>query len=606
MPLWSVPVLEHVFRLLRDWGVRDVLVNLHHLANQVQDYLRARPADGLRISLSFEPRILGTGGALRKADWFLDNFPFWLVNADIAADLRPRRFFRAYAQDRPVAALWMHPSRGPRTVEMRDGLIKDFASRRPGTTGTYTFCGLHLVSPAIRRYFPDRPAFSIIDAYRSAMRDGLAVRGVVVPNSYWRDLGTPDAYLRAHAEIRDAHRIRKPGARLYAHPRRARGSPPRKSGFVSIGAGFRTAGTATISDSVLWDDVSVRNGARIHNAIVGSGTVVRGIVDNPLVCWTSAGVPEAAPLLREAGWNPTRTTAEVLPARGSGRRFLRLRHTRASAILVLDDGTRRENARYAEHARFLARMGLPVPAVLAQTPHALLLEDLGRHTLTDLVRAGSPARIKRTYTEILEHIAQLHRAGARSAAGQGIRLEPGFSERVFRYERDLFVNRFLLGYTGCSEAEAHAVRRELAALARRLLQAKPVLLHRDLQSSNIFLVRGHPVFIDFQGMRLGPAVYDLASLLSDPYTELEEDLQTGLLDDYAARVPRAWRVHRFFWPAAVQRLTQALGAYARFCLSLETQRFQQFIPPALRLLASALQKVDGVPKTRAIIETLGN
>ena len=89
MPLWGRPLLEHVLLLLRDWGVRDVLVNTHHRPGELIRWAAGRPVAGLRVNFSFEPEILGTGGALRRAAWFLDDRPFWLINADVAADLDP-------------------------------------------------------------------------------------------------------------------------------------------------------------------------------------------------------------------------------------------------------------------------------------------------------------------------------------------------------------------------------------------------------------------------------------------------------------------------------------------------------------------------------------
>lgn len=608
MPLWGTPVLEHVLRLLRDWGVTEVLVNMHHLPEQILAHVRNRRPDGLRISLSFEPKLLGTGGALRKADWFLEDDPFWLINADIAADLCPTPFLDAYADGAPISVLWMHSERGPRTVEMRNGLIRTFTSRAPGRPGTHTFCGLHLIDPRIRRYFPNRAAFSIIDAYRAAMQDGLCVRGITVPDSYWMDMGTPENYVRAHAEIRAAHQSKAPGARLYTPTRFTRRTGIQTTGFVSAGKNIRATGAVDLENAVLWDHVTLRRGARVSGTVVGSDVTVRGVIRHPLVRCRATGIPHIQSIVNELGWDIARTTAESLPARGSGRRFLRLQHPRGSAILVLNQSARHENRRYATHARFLAGIGFPVPTVLSRnTPaNAILLQDLGQQSLDALVGSLSEQRLKAIYGAVLDSIALLHHSGTRQARRQRLALEPSFSERIFRYERTLFVNQFLQGYAGLPVSVTRAIRKELAELARRLLRAPPVLLHRDLQSSNIFLVKRHPIMIDFQGMRFGPAAYDLAALLYDPYADLQENMQMQLLNAYVARAKPAWHVRELFWPAAVQRLSQALGAYARFSASPDTRRFETFIPPALRLLTRALTHVDGLPRTTALIHSLGS
>ncbi len=172
MPVWGEPCIEHVIALLRDWGVKDVLINVHHAPDAILTYFRNRDNKDVRIALSFEPDILGTGGALRQADWFLGDRPFWMINTDIAADVSPVPFLREYEARRPLAAVWLDPTHGPRTVETRRGCVSAFRSRQPGAPGTTTFCGLHLVSPDILKWVPDRGFGTIIEGYEKAMARG--------------------------------------------------------------------------------------------------------------------------------------------------------------------------------------------------------------------------------------------------------------------------------------------------------------------------------------------------------------------------------------------------------------------------------------------------
>ena len=105
-------------------------------------------------------------------------------------------------------------------------------------------------------------------------------------------------------------------------------------------------------------------------------------------------------------------------------------------------------------------------------------------------------------------------------------------------------------------------------------------------------------FIDFQGMRLGPAAYDLASLLCDPYVEMEPNVRARLLEYYLARSRTADEVRAMFWWAAVERLAQALGAFGRLRRLTDEQRFEPYVAPALRLLRCALEQVEGLPVLR--------
>ncbi len=127
-------------------------------------------------------------------------------------------------------------------------------------------------------------------------------------------------------------------------------------------------------------------------------------------------------------------------------------------------------------------------------------------------------------------------------------------------------------------------RTELEALARRLLETPPVLVHRDLQSQNVMVRKGEPVLIDFQGMRFGSLFYDLGSLLYDPYVEIEEADRAALLRTYydLSRPLQDWNeFESLFHLASAQRLMQALGAYGFLGRERGKSRFLAHIAPAL-------------------------
>jgi aminoglycoside/choline kinase family phosphotransferase len=175
---------------------------------------------------------------------------------------------------------------------------------------------------------------------------------------------------------------------------------------------------------------------------------------------------------------------------------------------------------------------------------------------------------------------------------------------VYRYERELFIRRYLIP-RGVPRAAVRRLAAELRRVQRRL-EAEPLcLIHRDLQSTNVLLPRGRPALIDFQGMRLGPAAYDLASLLCDPYASLSAPLQDELLARYAARARRPLKdlAAAFRW-AAVERLIQAIGAYARLAAVPETADFARHIRPALHMLRRQLAHLDNLPLLNHTIRKL--
>lgn len=580
LPFWGRPLLFSLLDRLQRWGVREVLINLHHQPEIIRAAVAAETFRGLEISYSHEPVILGTGGALVRARAFLDQ-PFWMVNADIAFDLDPAALLARHARGRPLATCWLHGSRGPRTVEMQRGLITNFRSKRAATAGTYTFCGLQLLEPRILDFLPREEKFiTIVEAYEAGRAAGEKVAGVDVADAFWADLGTPAQYLQAHAEARP------------------RGRGP----WRALGHRVKIAAGATVENSVLWDGAQVARGAVVRDAIVGRDARVTGAVSGIALRIGDGLEPAERALLKRARW-PATTLARPLGARGSARSFTRVQAGPRSGILIHYSAERHENTLYAGHARFLAKQGFPVPRVLADDPRGCvtLLEDLGDASVLNTWRQADPAAQRAGYRRVLDAVLILHGRATRAAVRQGVELGPAFRPRLYRWEREYFAEHMLQKRLGLDAVTVAAVLRELRGIGRQLLHAPRVLVHRDLQSSNVILHGGRPYFIDFQGMRLGPAVYDLASLLADPYMELDEAIQLDLLDYYAQRAGGAAAIHALFWPAVVQRLAQALGAFARLGAQRETASFAQHIDPAWRMMARALGHLRGRPALRAVV-----
>ena len=604
LPLWNTTLILHQIRQLSGWGVRDIVVNLHHGADAVMRVTRASVAAAqlpVRLTFSFESSILGTGGALRRATWFFDNAePFWLVNADIAADVNPRPLLAEFARHRPLAVLWMEPNFGPRTVEVSDGRVSTFHSKHPGKPGTFTFTGLHLASPRLLGFLPDRPFSSVLDAYEAAMRGGLAIRGIAPRNAFWRDLGSPAQYLEAHRAWAERQ---TPGNSATRQPCGSHGGGcPAYSSHTPFAAVAPTATIgphARIENSVVMDGARIGAGVVLRTAIVAPDTTVRTSLEGPVVAAEAVldDWPAVALACDALGWRPRDTLANALAPRGSDRAFTRLIRGRRSAILVEYGDRRPENCAYAAHARFLGRHGVRVPAVLMDWPdrHTLLMEDVGSRSMEDEVPHAGPARVERLYRAVLDQAARLHGIPLSRIRRAGLDLQPAFSAEVYRWERDLFATHFLGPRMELSASQQSLVLRDLARVARELESAPPVLVHRDFQSSNVHLHRGETVLIDFQGMRLGPAAYDVASLLCDPYVMLPGALRERLLAYYLQRVRDPESVRLRFWFAAAERLCQALGAFGRLSASADTVRFARYIPPALAMLETSLAHLPRLP-----------
>lgn len=520
VPVGGGPMIGKILQQVKSWGVRDALVNIHHRADRMLEETPRWCPPGLRLNFSHEPVILGTGGALRRMEWFIGGEPFWICNADVLQELDPAPLLRAFGNERPLACLWMVRDTGPRTVKVEEGEVRDFRG------GGLTFTGLHLASPELLEFLPEEERFfSVIEAYENGMAAGRKVLGIEVPGGRWMDVGTPEKLLQANGGS-----VVFPGARVEAD--------------------------AELDRALVGPCARIRKGRRVSGVVVS---------------------PERGLTETERGWLPEAEAVEALPARGSDRSFHRV-HLPVDTVMLMRSGEARpENDRFVGHTRFLNRRGVRVPEILrvARDRRTVLLEDLGRVHLLDRLRSGSDTRNRRDMAKVVAMTARLH--AIRLPAG--LETEPPFSSALFGWEHELFAREFLERHD--PKADAGPMLRDLEVASARLLEQPRVPAHRDLQSTNILWKDGEPALIDYQGLRPGPAAYDLASLLADPYAGRSREAQLRLLARYnrLAAVPVSEEIYAC---GAVQRLAQALGAYGRLGARLETRRFRDYIPAAVR------------------------
>ena len=299
-----------------------------------------------------------------------------------------------------------------------------------------------------------------------------------------------------------------------------------------------------------------------------------------------------------------------LEGRGSDRTFFRLRwNQKDSVILIHYDPKRIENTFYADIAKFLLRIGIAVPRAIRHDPARCLIvmEDLGDTDLWFLRKTPWETR-RALYQKTLSIAHRLHSFPEKDFPPDRVRLMEEFSPNLYRWERDYFRDHFVRGVCEI-ELEPQFERQlevELSGLAERLLATTRSLVHRDLQSQNVMIRDGEPLFIDFQGMRFGSPFYDLGSLLCDPYVNLSDSERDELLSFYYGLSKSTLDLATFqntFWEASVQRLMQALGAYGFLGFKKGLKAYLDHIPSGLRNLRLATSHVSSLPRLRELSET---
>ena len=316
-------------------------------------------------------------------------------------------------------------------------------------------------------------------------------------------------------------------------------------------------------------------------------------------------------------WQPDRVTISRLTPDGSLRRFCRLQHRNGSRVVVIappaeESIGRREAEASWKIGRHLQACSAPVPDLYGFSGQngLLVCEDLGDIRLHDLVMQHGCAseQVIALYQQAVRELARMQVRGREKFDCSWCWDTPCYDRSVMlERESGYFLQALCKDFLRLSFAEDE-ITQEFEDLADRALQADAsFFLHRDFQSRNIMVHQGRVRFIDFQAGRLGPAAYDLASLLIDPYAALPEFLQKALFDEYLAELttlvsydPDRFR-HEFIL-LAVQRNLQMLGAFAFLSGQRAKPFFYQYIQPSLQSLQTLLAKAapDGYPCLKAL------
>jgi NDP-sugar pyrophosphorylase family protein len=224
-------LLEITLSRLRAFGVREVILNVHHFADQIAAYLAANRNFSMRIEVSREEVLLDTGGGLKRAAWFFlesgasANEPFLIHNVDVLSTIDLARMAQFHAQHNALATLAVaeRPTSRPLHFDAHGRLMGRAAanktqamgapgpsllgtrdSKNAGDTSSGTalaFAGIHVVSPRIFAKLEEEGTFSIIDAYVRLAAKGETILGFRADGSYWRDLGRPEDLIAAERDL---------------------------------------------------------------------------------------------------------------------------------------------------------------------------------------------------------------------------------------------------------------------------------------------------------------------------------------------------------------------------------------------------------------------
>jgi NDP-sugar pyrophosphorylase family protein len=209
-------LLEITLKRLWDFGIREVIINVHHFAAAILDYLKANKNFGMRVEISQEDVLLDTGGGLKKAGWFFmangggKDEPFLLHNVDVISTIDFGALVRSHDQSDALATLAVKPREtsryllfdeklqlcGRRILKAREDEMVCTANH----VEALGFTGIHVICPRMLTMMQEEGVFSIIDLYLRLAHEGQAIHGFRADQYYWRDLGKPEQVQQAEQD----------------------------------------------------------------------------------------------------------------------------------------------------------------------------------------------------------------------------------------------------------------------------------------------------------------------------------------------------------------------------------------------------------------------
>ncbi len=215
VPVAGRPMIEYPLLLLRHYGIREIIINMHHLGEKIEEHLEDGKKLGLKITYSREKKLLDTGGGLLRARHFLEGGAFIVMNSDVIIDLPLRELLDEHRKRGAIATLVLRSDPeadfyGPieTTADFRIQTFLDHRAPQTALVGPLTkfmFTGVQVLEPKVFDYMGSEsaalPAFSITRVtYPRMLIQGEALYGFPY-HGYWQDLGTAERIQEAEEKL---------------------------------------------------------------------------------------------------------------------------------------------------------------------------------------------------------------------------------------------------------------------------------------------------------------------------------------------------------------------------------------------------------------------
>jgi len=274
-PILNKPLLLLTINRIKNSGFSEIIVNAHHLREQIKDALQ----DETNCILQEEEIILGTGGGLRMALSHFGHEPVLVANGDIYHTVDYQEVYRNHCASKADVTLVLHDYPRFNDVSVDENfMIKGFnisAAGQGNLNKTLAFTGIHVINPEVLRSIsPDAP-YCIIECYKQLLEQGGSIRVHLAKDHFWTDMGTPQDYLKLHAELLGKNILvyEELGEELAESPfvgiqNASIAKDVQFQDWACIGKGATIGAGATLQRTVVWDGAVIPPGSVIQDAIV--------------------------------------------------------------------------------------------------------------------------------------------------------------------------------------------------------------------------------------------------------------------------------------------------------------------------------------------------
>ncbi len=282
---------------------------------------------------------------------------------------------------------------------------------------------------------------------------------------------------------------------------------------------------------------------------------------------------------------------------GSNREFIILKRN-----VILIDPDFNNLQKYINILSFLKKNNINVPQIKKIYNNFIILQNLGSKSLLNIYlklkeNKKNLNKIKSKYELTLKEISKLYKIDIKKKYKElkkiGIR---AFNLKVLKWEWQYFVENYAINYKGLNNFKIHKlylISEEIINTCYNIIKTYPTLIHRDLQSTNIIFYKNKPYLIDTQGIMVSNFLYDLASLLEDPYIKLPYRFKLELLN-YFFQINNHFLIDysRYYKYFKIQRLVQVLGAFSYLSIHKKKSFFIKQLNSIFNFLDNLKQEMD--------------